>query len=263
MTENFTFRQEVLNQYDVNTYEIFMEVFDSMPLACVIDDKYIAMHGGLSPELTDQKIDEINKIERFKEIPFNMYHKSEGGPLTKTEKNEKVFDDMMCDLLWADPMKDDEAIKGKFSPNTLRDCSITFGRKPTKSFLENNQLVSIVRAHQVFIEGFKMHKWDGPQSFPYVITVFSAPNYCGYYDNKAAVIIMADGNISLKQFEETEPPYRLPDNMDVFTWSVPFLAQKVMSMLFSVVKKVGEADSEMDVIDYNQNKVNSQILLEQ
>jgi serine/threonine-protein phosphatase 2B catalytic subunit len=51
MTENFTFRQEVIDQYDEEIYDLFMELFDSMPLACVIDDKYLAMHGGISPEL--------------------------------------------------------------------------------------------------------------------------------------------------------------------------------------------------------------------
>jgi serine/threonine-protein phosphatase 2B catalytic subunit len=77
-----------------------------------------------------------------------------------------------------------------------------------------------------------MHKWDGPQSFPYVITIFSAPNYCGYYDNKAAVLVMEDGNLSLKQYEESETPYRLPDNMDIFTWSIPFLVEKVIGMVY-------------------------------
>lgn len=52
MTENFTFREEVIGQYDIETYNIFMEVFDSMPLACIVDGKYFGMHGGISPELT-------------------------------------------------------------------------------------------------------------------------------------------------------------------------------------------------------------------
>lgn len=82
-----------------------------------------------------------------------------------------------------------------------------------------------------------MHRWDGPQSFPYVITIFSAPNYCGYYENKASVLIIDRGNLSLKQYEETEPPYRLPDNLDVFSWSVPFLSEKVTNMLFHLIKK--------------------------
>jgi len=82
-----------------------------------------------------------------------------------------------------------------------------------------------------------MHRWDVPQSFPYVITIFSAPNYCGYYENKASVLIIDRGNLSLKQYEETEPPYRLPDNLDVFSWSVPFLSEKVINMLFHLIKK--------------------------
>ena len=86
-----------------------------------------------------------------------------------------------------------------------------------------------------------------------MITIFSAPNYCGYYENKASVLIIDRGNLSLKQYEETEPPYRLPDNLDVFSWSVPFLSEKVINMLFHLVKKgatdVGEGGSEGVDID--------------
>lgn len=101
-----------------------MEVFDSLPIACVVDDKYLAMHGGISPDI--QKIDEINQIDRFKEVPL-----------------EGVF----CDLLWADPMKDDAAIRGTFDQNKERDCSVYFGKKPLKKLLDRNNLMSIVRGH--------------------------------------------------------------------------------------------------------------------
>lgn len=63
MTENFTFRKEVIDQYDEEIYDIIMDVFDSMPLACIVDDKYLAMHGGISPDL--DKIQDINAIDRF------------------------------------------------------------------------------------------------------------------------------------------------------------------------------------------------------
>lgn len=108
-----------------------------------------------------------------------------------------------------------------------------------------------------------MHRWDGPQSFPYVITIFSAPNYCGYYENKASVLIIDKGNLSLKQYEETEPPYRLPDNMDVFTWSVPFLAEKVTNMLYNILKKGKEGDELEEDIDLqkllNQDGLDSKV----
>ena len=52
MTENFTFREEAISRYDMEIYNLFMEVFDSMPLSCIIDGKYFGMHGGISPELS-------------------------------------------------------------------------------------------------------------------------------------------------------------------------------------------------------------------
>jgi hypothetical protein len=51
--------------------------------------------------------------------------------------------------MWADPMKDDQATRGQFTSNKERDCSVYFGKKPTKKLLDNNQLTSIVRGHQV------------------------------------------------------------------------------------------------------------------
>lgn len=173
------------------------------------------MHGGISPEI--QRIEEINQIDRFTEVPL-----------------QGAF----CDLLWADPMKDDQAIRGQFDQNKERDCSVYFGKKPLTQMLQANQLVSIIRGHQVQLDGYKMHKWDGPQSFPMAITVFSAPNYCGYYENKAAVIVLEDGGMLLKQYDETSPPYRLPDNMDLFSWSIPFLVEKVVSMFYGLIEKL-------------------------
>ena len=103
-----------------------MEVFDSLPLACVIEDKYLSMRGGISPSIN--KIEEINQVDRFREVPL---------------------DGVFCDLLWADPLKDDQALRDSFEPNTLRDCSWCFGKKPVKKLLSANNLVSVIRGHQV------------------------------------------------------------------------------------------------------------------
>ena len=175
MTENFTFREEAITRYDIETYNLFMECFDSMPISAIVDGKYLAMHGGISPELT--KLDQIDKINRFSEVPL---------------------DGLFCDLLWSDPLADEIANSKDFIDNEERECSYLFGKKPAKKLLDQNNLMSILRGHQVQIEGYKMHRWDGPASFPYVITIFSAPNYCGYYENKASVLIIDKGNLSLK-----------------------------------------------------------------
>ena len=105
MTEAFTFRDEVVSKYDLELYDLFMDVFDSLPLAAVVANKYLAMHGGISPDLTH--VDEINDINRFAEVPLSG---------------------AFCDLLWSDPMDDTEAAKGQFTKNEARDCSHYFGK---------------------------------------------------------------------------------------------------------------------------------------
>ena len=143
---------------------------------------------------------------------------------------------MFCDLMWADPMDDESAVHGDFTENPERDCSVYFGKKPVKSLLKKNKLLSVFRGHQVKQDGFHMHKWGSRDSFPYVITIFSAPNYCGSYKNKASVLILKNNNLQLKQYTDTEPPYQLPDGLDLFSWSVPFLSEKVISMLYSILR---------------------------
>ena len=61
--------------------------------------------------------------------------------------------------------------------------------------------MSVFRGHQVQVDGFKMHRWgNNNASFPYVVTIFSAPNYCGTYRNRAAVLMLQNSNLSMKQF---------------------------------------------------------------
>jgi serine/threonine-protein phosphatase 2B catalytic subunit len=168
----------------MDVYDMFMEIFDAMPISCNISRKYLAMHGGISPGL--KMLDQINEIDRKQEIPL---------------------DGIFCDLMWADPMEDEEAVHGDFKENPERDCSNYFGKKPVKQLLRKNKLLSIFRGHQVKQEGFHMHRWGAKDSFPYVITIFSAPNYCGSYKNKASVLILKNQSLQLKQYADTEPPY--------------------------------------------------------
>lgn len=48
----------MLQHYDQEVYDLFMEVFDSLPIAALVAGKYLAMHGGIARDVT--KIDQIN-----------------------------------------------------------------------------------------------------------------------------------------------------------------------------------------------------------
>jgi len=112
------------------------------------------MHGGLSPELT--KLDQIQRVMRPTEVP-------DSG--------------LLCDLLWADPSGD---IKGWVEGD--RGVSYMFGSDVLSSFLQKLDLDLICRAHQVVEDGYEFF---GDKQ---LVTVFSAPNYCGDFDNNACVM---------------------------------------------------------------------------
>lgn len=80
-----------------------------------------------------------------------------------------------------------------------------------------------------------MHRWNGGQEFPMVITIFSAPNYCDVYNNKGAVIKFDNNALNIQQFNSSEHPYLLPNFMDIFTWSIPFVTEKINELLYHLI----------------------------
>lgn len=67
MTTHMNFRLEVLSKFDQETYDLLMDSFDMLPLACIVNNKLLVVHGGISPELKD--VDRINLMDRFREPP--------------------------------------------------------------------------------------------------------------------------------------------------------------------------------------------------
>ena len=110
-------------------------------------------------------------------------------------------DCLLVDLLWADPATN-RSTEIDYIYNDKRSVSIIFGKEPVNALLEKEGLKSIIRAHEVKKNGYKQHCWNGPDAFPPVITVFSAPNYCGSYGNYGAVFVFDGDDVEIKAFEE-------------------------------------------------------------
>lgn len=117
------------------------------------------MHGGLSSEMLQETSDirnQVLEIQRPADIP-------DSG--------------LLCDLLWSDPQPDGQG----FGPND-RGVSVSFGADIVTAFLQREDMDLIVRAHQVVEDGYEF--FGGRQ----LVTIFSAPNYCGEFDNSAAIL---------------------------------------------------------------------------
>ena len=162
---------ECKRRYNVKLWKSFTELFNYLPVAALIDDKILCMHGGLSPDL--KSIQNIQDISRPTDIPDTG---------------------LLCDLLWSDP--DKEATD--YDEND-RGVSVIFGEKVVMDFNKKNDLDLIIRAHQVVDDGYEFF------ANRQLITIFSAPNYCGEFDNSAGIMIIDESlTCSLKVLRPVE-----------------------------------------------------------
>ena len=167
----YGFYDECKRRYNVRIWKSFTELFNYLPVAAIIDDKILCMHGGLSPEL--KNIQNIADITRPTDIPDTG---------------------LLCDLLWSDPDKD--AVE--YDEND-RGVSVIFGEKIVQDFNKKNDLDLIIRAHQVVDDGYEFF------AHRQLITIFSAPNYCGEFDNSAGIMIIDESlTCSLKVLRPVE-----------------------------------------------------------
>ncbi|KAM5560786.1 serine/threonine-protein phosphatase PP1 [Rosa sericea] len=150
----YGFYDECKRRFSVRLWKIFTDCFNCLPVAAIIDDKIFCMHGGLSPEL--ETLDKLRAIQRPVDVP------DQG---------------LLCDILWSDPDRD---IKG-WGEND-RGVSYTFGPDRVAEFLMKHDMDLICRAHQVVEDGYEFF------AERQLVTIFSAPNYCGEFNNAGALM---------------------------------------------------------------------------
>ncbi|XP_064551879.1 serine/threonine-protein phosphatase alpha-2 isoform-like [Drosophila montana] len=148
----YGFFDECKRRYTIKLWKTFVDCYNCMPVAAIISKRIFCCHGGLSQRMMD--LSDIESLPRPTDVP------EEG---------------LLCDLLWSDPDR-----KGfGYSPSD-RGVSFLFGRDVVEKFLRKYDFDLICRAHQVVEDGYEFF------AKRQLVTIFSAPNYCGVYDNAGA-----------------------------------------------------------------------------
>ena len=237
----------------------------------IIDQKIsilVCVHGGLSPELNN--INEINELDRFNEVPKHglitdlMWADPSESTVSETDINNQTSETHTS-----------QEVLTYFTENATRGCSYYYTNHAVERFLQNNSLLCMIRGHQVQKEGIHMNNTirrkrdylriddlDSDSSglslnssnsfsedyieFPSLMTIFSAPNYCDVYQNKGAMVQYTGKEFQVKLFTAVDHPFVLPNFINAFEWSLPFINEKVSEILVIILNQI--SDEEIDQI---------------
>lgn len=170
INRSFGFEDELKRKFpnEANLLSMFSILFESMPLCYTINDKIFVVHGGLT-DIPHLKLSQIESLNRFNPSPEEEHIKTQ--------------------LLWSDPQE-----KFGISPS-MRGVGVLFGPDVTEMFLQENKLNAIIRSHVWKTEGYELEH-SGK-----VVTIFSAPYYCGEESKGAFINIRNDLKLNFVQFE--------------------------------------------------------------
>ena len=155
VNRQYGFFDECKRRTSIKIFKLFTNLFNVLPITALIENRILCMHGGLAYGL--KKVEELKILRRPTDIP------DEG---------------ILCDLVWSDPS---EELPDCWGTNE-RGISYTFSKDVVREFCEKNDLDLMCRAHQVVEEGYEFF------SDMRLVTIFSAPNYMGEFDNNGGIL---------------------------------------------------------------------------
>jgi len=147
-------------------FQSIQEAFCMLPLASVVGEKILALHGGLGNG--NWKLSNVSEVPR----PLSP---------SEIEKSKVIFN-----ILWSDPIEEDDPdMEETFGvhPSDRGGFAVTFGFDVTVNFCRHHGLGLIVRSHQAKEDGFGFDVMHDNM----LIRVFSARDY-DEHNNHGAIL---------------------------------------------------------------------------
>ena len=119
------FAEEVRRKYDNETFSLFTELFEMLPLAFVIASKALVIHGGLWRH-RGVTLSQLRNLSHKRQCP----------------EAPQTYDIHIFDLLWSDPHPED----GDGVHESSRSDGCLFGQDMTVEFLQRHSLQLIIRS---------------------------------------------------------------------------------------------------------------------
>jgi protein phosphatase len=158
MNTLYGFSDEIQNVYkSASLYYFFQKAFSFLPLAAIVNQNILCLHGGIGPSF--QTVNQIRQLKR---------------PIQDCAG-------VVSDVVWSDP----DSCLQEFA-DSPRGIGVVFGQQAAQSFLSKNNLRMIIRGHECVTNGYET------MFNSQLMTVFSSSNYipgetnfCGYVKSRA------------------------------------------------------------------------------
>ena len=183
-TRIYGFRDDCIYRFNNEIYHEFMRAFAELPIAAIVNQSVMCVHGGISPK--------INKLEELEDLLKDSHIEGE-----------------IADLLWSDPS------------NSLKCFSMSdrkqghkFNHQALSKFLKANSLCMLIRGHSYCQNGYSFDFGiDGG-----CLTVFSSYDYTGRKNDAGIAIISTNGEVTAKAFHPAKDRGFSENRMHVPAW---------------------------------------------
>ena len=189
-----------------NAFNEFINVFDCLPFAAILNKNIFCVHGGISRHL--KSIDELKRIRRPIKVSGTMLNDllwsdpvdfiPETNTMKKPSKDGirqviiggRVFK-MMGEMNEEKEKERQRQIDAGYDFNFQRSCGCIFNKFALETFLKKFGFQCIIRGHEFTPDGI-LFGFDHQ-----IITVFSSSNYQGGLQNVGKILYVTKYSVAI------------------------------------------------------------------
>jgi diadenosine tetraphosphatase ApaH/serine/threonine PP2A family protein phosphatase len=183
ITTAYGFKRECIQYLSDQLYREFLDSFQHLPYAAVLNSRIFCVHGGISPLL--------QTLQNLTDIP---------------KPSEASASRLARDILWSEPVRMAEGFE-----HGDRGSGFLFNDEALDMFLNGNNLTIMLRSHEPRREGFD-------RSLNNCITIFSCTDYEGRGNSGAVAVLGDNGSYEIHTFRPVAKNSRKKPRVIVPVW---------------------------------------------
>lgn len=221
------------------------EFFAVLPIACVVENKYFCVAGG--PASGFRTLEEM--------------------------ETKRVTQDSLKEFVLNEPMDEDEeriADGSAFVASQSNELAFRYTFNAACNFLSRNRLGMFIVGMEyhtsrpdydsfarpnhykesIYFPGYMLGRIHPETQVPAVLTIFSAPCFCGVNRNNACIVEITDKRLEVQELGVyAKRPLVTPGTQDhAFSWAQPMLERAVVAiareMIFGAIKEEAAPESD-------------------